>query len=59
MKFFFTLNHIINIAMITSVDTYRGIISTVDGKEISLSHPELRDIKSILTELHKQACEKE
>lgn len=59
MKLFFTENHIINIAAIASVNSQRGVINMVDGSKVSLSNKENSDLIAILTELHRQACEKD
>lgn len=59
MKFFFAQDHIINIASITSVDTRRGVVWTIDGNTVSLATNELRNLVSILKEIHHQSCFKE
>ena len=59
MKFFFAQERIINTGSITSVDTRRGIVWTVDGNTISLSNEDLRNLVATLKEIHRQSCEKE
>lgn len=59
MRIFTTLNHIINIETISSVDTQRGVVYLIGGNTVSLSNDELRNIKSVLNELHRQTCDKE
>lgn len=59
MRIFTTLNHIINIETISSVDTQRGVVYLIGGNTVSLSNDELRNIKSVLNELHRQTCAKE
>jgi len=59
VRIFTTLNHIINVETISSVDTYRGVVYLIGGNTVSLSNDELRNIKSVLNELHRQTCAKE
>jgi hypothetical protein len=59
MKLFFTENHIINIAAIATVNKQRGVVTMVSDTNVSLSKEELRNLESVLEEVHRQACFKE
>lgn len=59
MKFFFAQERIINMESITSVDSRRGVVWTVDGNTVSLANDELRNLVAILKEIHRQSCDKE
>ncbi len=59
MKLFFTEDHLINLEMITSVDLKRGVVYMPDGNRIPLSNYDLRALKNVMTELHRQSCERD
>jgi len=59
MKLFVTETHIINIAAIATVNKQRGVVTLISDTNVSLSNRELRDLESVLLELHRQSCQGE